>query len=157
MPFPPSLRFSDLNTLSATDLAKLADLQAASLDEAWSTESLTSMIQTQSAFGLGVFNDEACVGFSVYLPGVDDCELLSIATAPALRGQGVAKHLLDEGERTARAAGFDRILLEVADDNLAARALYDRHGFSKDGIRKGYYARANAPARDAILMSKPIK
>ena len=157
MPFPPSLRFSDLNTLSSADLAKLTDLQAASLDEAWSSETLTSMIQTQSAFGLGVFDGEACVGFTVYLPCVDDCELLSIATAAALRGKGLAKHMLGEGESSARASGFDRILLEVADDNLAARALYEQHGFSEDGRRKGYYTRANAPARDAILMSKPIK
>ncbi|MDF1679834.1 GNAT family N-acetyltransferase [Ponticaulis sp.] len=157
MPFPPSLRFSDLNTLSGADLTKLADLQAASLEEAWSLQTLTSMIQTQSAFGLGVFDGEACVGLTVYLPCVDDCELLSIATAPVLRGKGLAKHMLDEGEKAAQGSGFDRILLEVADDNLAARALYQHHGFSEDGRRKGYYTRADSPARDAILMSKPIK
>ncbi len=157
MPFPPSLRFSELKTLSAAELSELANLQAECLDEAWSNETLTSMIQSQSAFGLCVFDSETCVGFTVYLPGVDDCELLSIATALALRGEGLAKHMLNEGEKTARAAGFNRILLEVADDNLAARALYERQGFSEDGRRKGYYARANALARNAILMSKPIK
>ena len=157
MPFPPSLRFSELKTLSAAELSKLANLQAESLDEAWSSETLTSMIQYRSAFGLCVFDGENCVGFAVYLPCVDDCELLSIATALALRGKGLAKHMLDKGEKTARAAGFDRILLEVADDNLAARALYEQHGFSEDGRRKGYYTRVDTPARDAILMSKPIK
>lgn len=43
------------------------------------------------------------------------------------------------------------VTLEVAFDNLAALKLYDRFGFKKIGIRKGYYN-----GKDAILMERKL-
>jgi ribosomal-protein-alanine N-acetyltransferase len=41
----------------------------------------------------------------------------------------------------ARASGAASLFLEVADDNVAALALYERLGFVTVGMRPNYYAR----------------
>ena len=44
--------------------------------------------------------------------------------------------------------GCSRVLLEVREDNAAARHLYDRLGFEQVAVRRGYYG----PGRDAVVM-----
>ena len=53
----------------------------------------------------------------------------------------------------AAARGATRVFLEVAEDNLAARALYERTGFVEAGRRPGYYAAADGGRRDALLLA----
>ncbi|MEZ4381835.1 MAG: GNAT family N-acetyltransferase [Nannocystaceae bacterium] len=53
-----------------------------------------------------------------------------IAVAPAARGAGIGRGLLAAVERFARAGPFAAIVLDVASDNLSARALYRRAGFT---------------------------
>lgn len=48
---------------------------------------------------------------------------------PAHRGAGLAKRALAEAEALCRAEGLDALRLEVNDDNLRARALYERTGY----------------------------
>jgi Fur family ferric uptake transcriptional regulator len=43
----------------------------------------------------------------------------------------------------------------VAEDNLAARRLYERHGFAEVGRRKGYYRRGSGHA-DALVLSRDL-
>jgi ribosomal-protein-alanine N-acetyltransferase len=49
----------------------------------------------------------------------------------------------------AAAAGAARMLLEVAEDNAAARALYAAAGFAPAGRRPRYYP----DGRDALLLA----
>jgi ribosomal-protein-alanine N-acetyltransferase len=46
--------------------------------------------------------------------------------------------------------------LEVAADNAPALALYQRAGFETVGRRRGYYARIEGPAQDAVLMRRAL-
>lgn len=52
-----------------------------------------------------------------------------LAVVKAARGQGVARALMDELERIARAHGACKITLEVLSGNNTAKALYLRQGF----------------------------
>jgi ribosomal-protein-alanine N-acetyltransferase len=76
----------------------------------------------------------------------DEAELLNVAVDPGMRKQGVASSLLEELRR--RADGC--IFLEVAEANIAARALYRRTGWEQVSTRKDYYG----PGRNAIVMKK---
>ncbi|MFN3938430.1 MAG: GNAT family N-acetyltransferase, partial [Gemmobacter sp.] len=73
------------------------------------------------------------------------------------RRQGVGARLLAAFEAGAAARGAARVHLEVAADNLAARALYDRAGWHLTGRRQGYFRRPGGPAADALLMAKALK
>jgi len=52
---------------------------------------------------------------------------------PRARGKGVGDALLLATVETARAAGYDELLLWVVEDNAHAQKLYDRHGFTRTG------------------------
>ena len=53
--------------------------------------------------------------------------------------------------RAAREKGATALTLEVRASNERAQALYGRFGFATAGVRKGYYAGADA-AEDAVVM-----
>jgi len=57
-----------------------------------------------------------------------DYYLLAVAVDDEYRGFGIGSTLLDDSEKTARAAGCTRIVLDVAEKNDAARQLYERRG-----------------------------
>jgi ribosomal-protein-alanine N-acetyltransferase len=89
----------------------------------------------------------AVAGFCAWRQtAVDEAELLNVAVDPGMRKQGVASSLLEELRR--RADGC--IFLEVAEANIAARALYRRTGWEQVSTRKDYYG----PGRNAIVMKK---
>lgn len=59
--------------------------------------------------------------------------LLSMWVAPAGRGRGIGAALVAAVAEWARAAGFERLVLDVADRNAPAVALYRRLGFEPTG------------------------
>jgi ribosomal-protein-alanine N-acetyltransferase len=77
----------------------------------------------------------------------DEAELLNLAVDPASRRRGIASALLTALE--AEATG--QLFLEVAQPNQAAIALYEHHGWVRNGIRKGYYQQGLI---NAIVMQK---
>jgi ribosomal-protein-alanine acetyltransferase len=77
----------------------------------------------------------------------DEAELLNLAVDPAYRRKGVGSALLQKLAQDAQGTLF----LEVAEPNLGAIALYEHHGWVRNGIRKNYY---NQGRVNAIVMEK---
>jgi ribosomal protein S18 acetylase RimI-like enzyme len=59
-----------------------------------------------------------------------ECYLAELYVAPERRGEGLGRALLTAALDTARAAGSDTIDLGTSEDDVAARALYERMGFT---------------------------
>lgn len=77
-----------------------------------------------------------------------ELQLLQLAVCPSARRRGVGRALV---QRAVAEAGDDaRIVLEVADTNEAAKALYTGEGFVVNGRRRAYYP----DGADALLMTK---
>jgi ribosomal protein S18 acetylase RimI-like enzyme len=55
--------------------------------------------------------------------------LAELYVVPALRGRGLGRALLEAAMDVARERGADRMDLGTSDDDIAARALYERLGF----------------------------
>jgi len=87
---------------------------------------------------------------------LDEAELLMIAAHPDVRRRGRATAALRAFHAAARARGAVRAILEVAEDNGPARALYVAHGYVADGCRPGYYRRRDRPPVAAIVMARPL-
>lgn len=62
--------------------------------------------------------------------------ILSIAVAPAARGQGVASALMARGLAYFAACGVRRVRLEVRPHNAPARRVYDKYGFIPAGTTR---------------------
>jgi ribosomal-protein-alanine N-acetyltransferase len=136
--------------------AGLADLQAVvELDQVCFASEVWSPASWADEFGrIGqdrvvlVADDGAVVGYVVLLaPPVaeDPVDLLRIAVTPAERRTGIGARLLTAA--LASAAGRT-MLLEVADGNKNASALYAGAGFVEISRRRGYYP----GGEDALIM-----
>jgi [ribosomal protein S18]-alanine N-acetyltransferase len=66
-------------------------------------------------------------------------ELISVAVEPEQRGKGIASALLDSTLRRLRRRGIVRFTLTVRVDNESAIRLYQRYGFRKSRVVRGYY------------------
>lgn len=88
-------------------------------------------------------------GFLIARCGLEEWEIESVVVAEGYRRLGIATQLTRELLLQAQAVGSTSVLLEVRQSNLAARRLYEKLGFSQQGIRVNYY---RDPLEDALLL-----
>ncbi|MCB1405646.1 MAG: ribosomal protein S18-alanine N-acetyltransferase [Rhodobacteraceae bacterium] len=95
-------------------------------------------------------------GFAVTRQVLDEAELLTLAVDPDHRRQGIARALIDRMTELAADRHIETLFLEVAETNLAARALYDACGFAAAGRRPGYYKGPDGQEIAALVLRKPL-
>lgn len=95
-----------------------------------------------------------------------DADLLTIGVCPGpWRRRGVGGLLMRGAEAALHAQGVERLVLEVADDNIGALRFYGRLGYERVGRRPGYYGGACGEAAggpggarcDAIVMAGQVR
>lgn len=138
-----------IERLGPSDSQALAGIHALSFETAWNETALYDLLSQDGVFALGL----AGAGFIVFRVVADEAEILTLATEPGHRRQGLGRQLVEAGTILARQAGVRRFFLEVAQDNEAALALYARCGFSQVGHRRGYYRRATGTEVDAQVLA----
>jgi ribosomal-protein-alanine N-acetyltransferase len=112
------------------------------------------MAQLLSSPGSAAFLAEAHgepLAFVMIRLAAEEGEILTLATRPTHRRQGLARQLMGAAAVFGRSRGASRLLLEVADDNAAALALYGGLGYLKVGARRGYYRREGGPVDAQVL------
>ena len=117
-----------------TAAAELATLHATAFDAPWGAAEFAQLLD-----GPGVLAVAEADGFILIRVVADEAEILTLAVRPGARGAGLGGRLVGQGAIRAAQVGGRRLFLEVAETNLAARALYARAGFDLIGRRKGYY------------------
>ena len=92
-------------------------------------------------------------GLALLHRGTRLARLYSIAVAQEARGIGLSKQMLHDIENQAAEKGRLFMRLEVANDNIAARTLYEHMGYQVFGTYKNYYD----DHQDALRMQKRIR
>ena len=96
-------------------------------------------------------------GFIVWRSSGAETEIITIGVAPNARGAGIATALLHLMEREITSTNHEhesqKIFLEVAADNTAARRMYKKNGYQIIGTRSKYY---NGKT-DAVVMEKVLQ
>ena len=118
----------------------------------WPLEAYSSLLR-DGAQGWVAITENGVLGFLIMRRLAGEAEILNIAVSPNSRRKGVASLLLREAVRWAAESQISKIHLEVRASNLAARKLYESHGFRGAGLRRGYYS---DPPDDAALLSRPV-
>ena len=91
----------------------------------------------------------AYAGLCAYPP--HESYVQTIAVAPDRQGSGLGTRLLTALLEESVRRGCERLDLEVRADNEVAIRLYERHGFTRVGLRRGYYQPSGT---DAVVMRR---
>ena len=78
-------------------------------------------------------------GYGILSFAAAEVHLLNLCIDPNVHGRGWGGWLLGHLCRLALDRGADRMFLEVRPSNLRAVRLYEGHGFTHVGTRRGYY------------------
>ena len=132
----------------------LAQLHAACFEHPWDEAAFASLLAT-GARALIAQQSDLPVGMVVFRASQDEAEILTMATLPHSRRMGVAGQLLESAVQDLRSVGVTVLHLEVAVDNAAARALYNRASFAEVGCRRGYYRRGEHRI-DALVLTREL-
>lgn len=92
--------------------------------------------------------DSKILGFLIAQQIDSEWELENIVVGETSRRNGYGKRLVKELVSFAQSRRGQCIFLDVRESNRAARALYEKLGFTRQGLRKNYYTN---PQEEAIL------
>jgi len=84
-----------------------------------------------------------------------DAQVMTIGVAPEHQGRGLGRLLLAAILDRERERGAERVFLEVRIDNDLAIAMYERAGFERLAVRRGYYQPENVDALTMRLVLQP--
>ncbi len=122
----------------------------------WSLAQISGSLGLSTTVGFIAEADRQAAGFILcQMTPDEEAEVLTICVMPALRRKGIGALLLNAAFAAAKERKAARLFLEVAADNEAALALYEKAGFRVIGRRRGYYARESGAA-DAVMMETGI-
>lgn len=138
-------------TAAGGEAAALAELHASCFAAPWSESEFAALLGQPGVVALAEAD-----GFILIRIAADEAEILTLAVQPAARRRGLGRRLVESGARAACAGGADRLFLEVAEDNAAARALYAAAGFVEAGRRRAYYPRPEGLAADALILARAL-
>jgi len=145
-----------LQPLGPLDRAVAAALHGRCFDDGWSEAAMTEILAMPGSFGALAQAGDQPVGFVIALVVGPEAEVLTLGVLPEFRRRGIARHLLTWVIDRLGDAACERLLLEVAEDNLAARTLYGKLGFAQVGRRPSYYRRS-AGAKAAIVLARALR
>jgi len=120
-------------------------------EDPWDSEAIEQIMRMPGFFGRVGWANNDPVGFALALVLGEEAEFVSLGVLEDRRRCGMGSALLEAMCDEARLRRADQVVLEVALDNQAARALYVGHGFTVVGHRPNYYRRAERLV-DALIL-----
>ena len=130
-----------MRDLRWTDLPELAALEAELFpDDAWAQETWWAELAARPRRSYVVEEQDGRVlGYAGVDLGGEVADVMTMAVAPAARGHGLGRRLLDELVARAEGDHAAYLMLEVREDNGPARKLYESKGFELLTVRRRYY------------------
>jgi ribosomal-protein-alanine N-acetyltransferase len=121
------------------DAAAIAQLHGASFGRGWGEDEVHRLLLDGAVVTHRAMVRRTMVGFIISRMAADEAEILSVAIAPARRGRGLSRPLLDFHLRSLAGLGARTVFLEVDERNAPACRLYGGAAFHEVGRRQGYY------------------
>ncbi len=135
--------------MNESDIDQILAIERASFPLPWLEQHFLDEINSPVAFPLTAFDlDGQVTGYICPMQVLDEGHILNVAVAPACRGTGVGRLLVQRVLDDCCASGGAFVSLEVRVSNVAAISLYQQLGFIEVGRRKRYYENGE----DALMM-----
>ena len=142
-----------LKKLDASYARELSVLENGCFSCPWSEEGFIDGLNNDRFYFIGLFEGDDLIGYGSLATILDEGDIARIAVRSDKRGMGCGKMIVCDLENEARSRGVVYLHLEVREGNAPARHLYEKVGFTSDGIRKNYYQK---PLENAVLMTKKL-
>jgi [ribosomal protein S18]-alanine N-acetyltransferase len=153
---PIDPKYVSLKIAEPDQAAEIAALHQKLFNPPWDEHGVRPLLEAPAAvaFVARIGAPPVTTGFVIGQVAADVSEIISIGVAEDWQRRGMGRILFGAFARAVTRAGARRVFLDVAADNASALALYSALGCKEVGRRKGYYLRHEAPAVDAIVMTK---
>ena len=132
-------------------VSQIARLEAQCFSDPWSEKSVASELENPLSLWLVAEENGQVFGYVGSQTVLDESDMMNVAVDPRFRRQGIARALIETLIAELAKMGSRCLRLEVRVSNENARALYERMGFLKLGLRKNYY---HNPKEDALILGK---
>ncbi len=145
-----------LSEAGTRDAAAIAALHARSFRRGWSEEEIEALLTDRQVVAHRAVAGRKLAAFILSRIAGDEAEILSVATAAAWRGRGLARTLLTLHLRRLAGLGVRAVFLEVGDSNAPATRLYLRAGFREVGRRPNYYGEGSPSGATALVLRRDL-
>ena len=159
-PLNPARPLNLVRRLDLDDCQAVADLETQLFAGRFTPQSLRDMLNKPAFYGavlpaVGQAAGSAAAIHAYYLSTISaDCaDIIAIGTHRDWQRRGFGRIMLEHLIGVTERQHVEKILLEVAADNIPARQLYDSCGFVEIGCRKNYYKRGETRC-DAVIMAR---
>lgn len=140
-----------LRAMRVEDIPAVAKLEAEIFSVPWSEKSFLEEVEREDRLFVVAYVNETLAGYMGLIPFLDEADITNVAVASSMRRRGIAQKMLETTMGRAEKMGVNSFTLEVRVGNAGAIALYEKLGFTSEGIRKNFYEK---PTEDALIMWK---
>lgn len=127
----------------------VANIEAESIPCPWSEQAFLDTLEKREALYFVAELERKVVGYIGAWQSFEEADITNIAVAAEKRGCGIGEALIKFFKEMALHQGITALTLEVRVSNQVAIHLYEKMGFSSEGIRPNFYER---PKEDAMIM-----
>ena len=140
-----------LREMLVDDLDQVMEIEEELFSVPWTKEGFLTFLMKENGMFLVVEEKGRILGYCGLLMVLDEGDVTNVAVCRDRQREGIGNFLMESMIRLAEESGITMIHLEVRAGNETAIRLYERQGFVRDGLRKGYYTE---PTEDAVLMTR---
>lgn len=122
-----------------TNAEKIHLLEKECFSDPWSITSIENQLSSEQTIFIICEENGETAGFVLGTEVCGEAELYRIAVSDKFRRRGIGERLLADFLEQCRKRGTQKVFLEVRSRNFPAISLYEKAGFEKIAVRKGYY------------------
>ena len=140
-----------ITRMTSDQVPQVAALEKCCFSDPWSEKSVASELDNPLSLWLVAEDEGILTGYVGSQTVLGETDMMNIAVHPDHRRRGIAQALVAALVENLTNGGSHSLTLEVRASNEGAKALYEKLGFARIGLRKNYYRN---PREDALILRK---
>lgn len=130
---------------------KIYYLEKECFKDPWSLASVSAQLMSEQTVCVIYEEDGEPAAYALGNEICGEAELFRIAVVEKYRRRGLGARMMEEFLRECTERKAEKVFLEVRSKNRPAMALYEKYGFTRISVRKGYYG-----DDDAVIFMKSM-
>jgi [ribosomal protein S18]-alanine N-acetyltransferase len=150
-----------IKNLTLHELPEIMDIGRRAYNISWSDTLMGDTISASHTKTWGIFDDNnsQCLGFVILSMIIDESDLLMICIDPKYQRKGFGSQLLSFIIDNLKSSKVENIYIEVRNSNHRAIKMFEKHNFTRLGLRKDYYpgySNIGSGREDAVIMGLAV-